>query len=531
MAEIADAIDQAGAEQTRRDEAQAQLDAQAAELLARVNGSDADGEDADGEDGAAGDGEAGDGQEGDGDGEGQQQDGEGDGEQRDAVAAGAGPADGDGDAAPPAGGARTQARRLAPLGAVAGRRPASAAPREIAPRVRMTAGADVPGVSAGGAIRDRRHLADVTARKLDATRSAPGTFIVASLTWEYPQERQASENVETAMARIEAARSPEALVAAGGICGPVTPRFDQLRLATTDRPVRDALLGFDASRGGMAFNPPARLGDLDAAVSAWTEANDRVPGSDGPATKPCVEIDCADTETVYVDGIPLCITFPNMIGRFSPERVASNTDVGLATHARFAELRLLTKIDAASTAVTDADTLGASRALLTSLVQARAGLIARHRMDPDTRVRVILPFVARDMLRVDIARQLATDIGSAVNPFSITNENVDAWLRNTGINPSWTLDDDLIGAQAAGPLNPFPATITYRMYPEGSFVFLDGGRLDLGVVRDLDLIKANKYATFVETFENVALVGPEALSVTLTTAPTGASAGTVVPAA
>jgi hypothetical protein len=54
------------------------------------------------------------------------------------------------------------------------------------------------------------------------------------------------------------------------------------------------------------------------------------------------------------------------------------------------------------------------------------------------------------------------------------------------------------------------------LFSEGSFLFLDGGTLDLGVIRDSTLVGTNDYKMFVETFENVALVGVESLQVTST---------------
>ena len=49
------------------------------------------------------------------------------------------------------------------------------------------------------------------------------------------------------------------------------------------------------------------------------------------------------------------------------------------------------------------------------------------------------------------------------------------------------------------------------MFPEGTLLFLDGGTLDLGVTRDGTMLGANEYATFVETFEGLAMTGCEVL--------------------
>jgi hypothetical protein len=55
-------------------------------------------------------------------------------------------------------------------------------------------------------------------------------------------------------------------------------------------------------------------------------------------------------------------------------------------------------------------------------------------------------------------------------------------------------------------------------------LFLDGGTLDLGIIRDSTLVGTNDYKMFIETFENVAKVGIESLAVTSTININGAAA-------
>jgi hypothetical protein len=87
--------------------------------------------------------------------------------------------------------------------------------------------------------------------------------------------------------------------------------------------------------------------------------------------------------------------------------------------------------------------------------------------------------------------------------------------------------DDAFPAQAAGALVDFPTTIVWYLFAEGTFLFLDGGTLDLGIVRDSALVSTNDYRMFVETFEGVAKVGIESIKVTTTTHIAGGVAGTV----
>jgi hypothetical protein len=62
------------------------------------------------------------------------------------------------------------------------------------------------------------------------------------------------------------------------------------------------------------------------------------------------------------------------------------------------------------------------------------------------------------------------------------------------------------------------------MFAEGTFLFLDGGTLDLGVIRDSTLVGTNDYKMFVETFEGVAKIGVESLKVTSTISVNGVAA-------
>jgi hypothetical protein len=58
-------------------------------------------------------------------------------------------------------------------------------------------------------------------------------------------------------------------------------------------------------------------------------------------------------------------------------------------------------------------------------------------------------------------------------------------------------------------------------------LFLDGGTLDLGIIRDSTLVGTNDYKMFIETFESVAKVGIESLKVTSTFTVKGTAAALV----
>ena len=84
-----------------------------------------------------------------------------------------------------------------------------------------------------------------------------------------------------------------------------------------------------------------------------------------------------------------------------------------------------------------------------------------------------------------------------------------------------TGEGQIFGAQGTGPVLDFPDTVVWYIFPEGSFLFLDGGTLELGIVRDSTLNNTNDYRIFGESFEQVAFVGPESLEIESTVCPTG----------
>lgn len=83
---------------------------------------------------------------------------------------------------------------------------------------------------------------------------------------------------------------------------------------------------------------------------------------------------------------------------------------------------------------------------------------------------------------------------------------------------------------AAGAAIPnYPAQIDALLFVTGTKLFLDGGNLDLGLVRDSTLNSRNRYRQFSETFEGVADRGIENLRLVLSVVPNGSTVGTVSP--
>lgn len=364
-------------------------------------------------------------------------------------------------------------------------------------------------------------------RRLSTINGVREEVVVASAKWEYPEERvlDPRDKYEVTQAKLNAVVGEDALVASGGLCAPVTPYYELANVSVPDRPVRDSLAAFQAVRGGLNFAAPPVLGDVTTAISYITEAEDAEGGTF--ATKSCQVVDCPDFSTVDVAIIAHCIQFGNLGARAFPEQVAQFSDLVMAAHARVAETALLDGIAAASTAVTAATTTygyAGTGGLLGEILTAAAGMRSRNRMARDARLRIILPEWATSWLVSDL-------VNSQFIRFEYSISGVVELLRTlVGVEPTFTKDgatgaSQVYGAQGAGALLTFPDTIVWYLFPEGSYLFLDGGELELGIVRDSVLNSTNDFQIFGETFENIAFVGVESLAVTSTICPAGSTGG------
>lgn len=401
--------------------------------------------------------------------------------------------------------------------------------------VTIVAGADLGNITPGSVLPNLRAVAQgIINRRKGMGRTSGGDgeqHLVASFNTAFPEERTLlSNDLEGNTSKVENVISGEALVAAGGLCAPVEVSYDIFGLGELGRPVRDSLAVFSADRGGIRFVTPPILTDLDGAVSLWTLQDDIDAASEDEPNpvKPCIRVACGDEIVVYTDAIPLCLTFGNMGARAYPELVERHIQLGMISHARFAETRLLTRIGALSTAVTSGFELGAARDFFVAVEEAAAGYRNRYRMSPDSPLRVILPEWFKNALRADLTKQLPGD-GDEVT-FALAEARINSWFSIRGINVTWTLDGEtgqILGEQAPGALNGFPENLVWYLFAEGTFLFLDGGTLDLGIVRDSTLNGTNDYKIFLETFEGLAKVGIESLKVTTQLRIAGATAATV----
>ena len=450
-------------------------------------------------------------------------------------------------------------------GGIAGQRPdapdAAGTERVSAGTVALTTrtaaglgGQVVPGTQ----VTTRAQLHDVFAERAEGLfgasgRGADGSYPVVRVTAEYPESRQLSGDDAAHNTTIVAAATDyrdQTIVAAGGLCAPLDVRTDIDVSGVTTRPILNALTRFAAPKGGLQFRAPmdalamtSGLGvwtmEMDAAVAPLSNPNANIPDP----FKSCYVADCPGSVEAIIYSTYLCLEFPNITAKFDPEWVRATLQAAEITHARWSENQLLARIASASRIVVGKRQLSAVRDILATYDKVISRFRNRHRLDGTVTLRTIMPQWVPQMIATDVLRGMSTTTYDAT--FAVTVAQIEAWFRTRNVAVTWHLDgldgvtkngvtipDQHYGnvADTAGQVVPtWPTAIDSVLYVDGDWLYLDGGTLDLGLVRDSALNARNRYRIFRENFEGVAFTGQESLRVVLPVRPTGAMVGTVAP--
>jgi hypothetical protein len=141
------------------------------------------------------------------------------------------------------------------------------------------------------------------------------------------------------------------------------------------------------------------------------------------------------------------------------------------------------------------------------------------RMSPTATLELVFPAWVVDILVADLVARDSTQ------SFENARGRVLALFASIGVNIQ-AVQDWQSPADAGD--DGWRTAADMLLYAPGTFVRLDGGSLDLGIVRDSTLNASNNFQTFVETFETVCEVGHDAwLLNDVTLCPRGATANRV----
>jgi hypothetical protein len=300
--------------------------------------------------------------------------------------------------------------------------------------------------------------------------------------------------------------SQEALTASGGICAPSTPFYSLVNFGSEATPVWDALPVFRAARGGVNIPDSSYIADITTAISSISEENDAAGGTF--ATKSCQDLTCPSYTETFVNIFAHCREYGNLNARTWPEKIAHENALTMQALARTSETFMLDRIKALSVNVTNgAETLGALIYLVDAIVKARFGIIGRFRMPRNARFRAYIPYWVPPMLVLD-------NVQTQFDRFR-SEDSLVAYLREQYIDPVFYLDSPSTGttqlpdsAQTAAAIDALPDNVQWAIHPDGAFLGIDSGSLELGIVRDSTLNSTNDFQVFGEYFRNVVRLAP-----------------------
>jgi hypothetical protein len=315
----------------------------------------------------------------------------------------------------------------------------------------------------------------------------------------------------------EAQINPEtyAMVASGGICAPAQPVYEFYSISEAAGMVQLPTVG--APRGRLTYPVSTSYATIRAA-GGWEDAvaqqHSNQDDIDG-ASKSSFAVTCPSTTTCTVDAYPVILQFGNFMQRFYPEQVADVLAESMNFNAHFVNATLIAAMIAASTAELGGDPGGGGLVNVSHLIAfAAAKYRDNFRMSPTATLDLVSPAWVLDALAADLIARDST------NTFDNTKGRVASVLAGYGVNVQWVQDYQSIGDNDdAG----WPDAADFLLYAPGTFIRLDEGRLDLGIVRDSTLNATNDFQIFTETFESVCEIGHDAWNLQdIAICPTGA---------
>ena len=386
--------------------------------------------------------------------------------------------------------------------------------------VALVAGADLP-VAAGSEISDMKAAAKLFADKLQNVKRMGGDggqSTIFSVRSDYDETRVLDNEALDNDAKINAATP---IVAAGGFGTPTPQQYEIFKFDhTSNRPVKDLLPKFGAPRGTISYIEPPVLGDYATsaygqASGIWTQDNDEAAANNSGASDDVIKnvmvLQGAQVRTAELYAVTLQLQVGNFLARAYPELVERHNDLALVQHARLAEKTLIQKIDQGSTQVTQAQVLGVARDFITTVRRAAVAYRSRHRLAKNSVLDAIIPDWVYDAIASDLAMQMPGD-----DKLGVGRAEIDGYMRDAGVRLTGSPDIQEFTAQAGGALSPWKTSFEWYLFSPGTWGFLDGGNLDLGIIRDSGLVGTNDYRMFVESFEGIAKFGIESLAITST---------------
>lgn len=390
---------------------------------------------------------------------------------------------------------------------------------DVAPRLAITAAADVPKIHAGHQFETVQELATAFHERaksaaLTASGEASGPK-VATIHRQY-QHNVSVNTSEAQMAQIiKSLTDPQSLVAAGGWCAPSEVSYDFFDITCEDGMID--LPTFGVSRGGIRWPTSPGLADVFTGAFTnltnpwlWTETDD-ILAATGAGVKPCVRVPCPAFNDARLEDYGICLTAGNLTDAAFPEAIEHQLGLLQSAHYHAMNQRYIALVIAMSTVVATGgffdDASAISADLPFAVEWAAIDYRTRHGMCENAVLEVILPKWARAAMRGDLAYRTGVDL------LAVTDLQIDNYFDVRSVRVQWVNDWQVRGTDQPGgavATTLIPTTVRFAIYAAGTFGLGNGPSLDLGVVRDSTLNSKNDHtAAWSEEAHLIAKFGNE----------------------
>jgi hypothetical protein len=385
-----------------------------------------------------------------------------------------------------------------------------------------------------------------------------------------------------------AARQATALVASGAVCAPLDPVWDKITLGETyDTDLEQAIPTVAAPQGGLRFRPyskpnitamlagvghytygPAPTGGTPgtpgsvavgtagtpvpavhtgATNAPITVAGGTTGGTAGPLTvaqpKPCATLVCIAEQECYIEAFSTCLKVDNLQGRVAPQLV-EEAQADLAAAYNIAKEQWILdfmKAKATDIAMDMSAIKGKASGFLFAIETAAVGYRKAHLLSSTSTIQAFVERGSLATLKLDVA--VACGVDDVFAAMSMTEADIATEMRKHSIEPVFYTDPTLAGADisdfgklmatvygaGATVAKVIGATgagdaIDVIIGAPGAVIEMDGGTMNLGLVRDSVLNGTNDYQIFIEEWLGLCNRGIETLELKIQTSAAGARA-------
>ena len=383
-------------------------------------------------------------------------------------------------------------------------RAAASAPKVVVPKaspaVAITAAADVPGYANGETLEG---MSAITAAVLSRTKGFSKTNLATAAGGvrqrygaaviqkqhfgaDLTQDRSGVGDMELVWRAGDEDRLPGgSLVAAGGWCAPSETLYDLPQYETLEGIL--SIPEMNVTRGGIRWTEGPQFEDIYNACGFIQTEAEAIAGD----CKDCCMVECPEFDEIRLDAIGICIKSPLLTEHAYPELVQRFIEGALVAHQHKVNKYILdAQLMAAGTAVTAEDVGSFSKNFEGLTIQATA-MRYTYRMSQTAMIEVVLPFLAKEMLKIDMALENGRDSKN------VSDAEINAWFAARNLSVQWVYDfqDPAIVANVI----TLPATVTALMYPAGTWVKGTADVINVDAVYDSPNLEANQYtALFVE---------------------------------